>query len=203
MCERVCRDTAHRVSLGDQFFIDHIDRNAYCSVAGALAVARLQDVKAVFLHGELKVLHVLEVLLKNRPDFHQLLVGGGHFFRKIGNGMWRAHTGNDVFALRVDQIFTVENLFAGRRIACKCNSGRACISHVAEHHCLNIHRRPPVVGDSVFSPVNDCAIVHPRAENRADCAPKLFVRFLRKRFSGALLDQRFEPLHELFQIGDG
>jgi hypothetical protein len=31
----------------------------------------------------------------------------------------------------------------------------------------------------------------------------LFVRILRKRFFGALVNQSLEPLHELFQIGDG
>ncbi len=117
--------------------------------------------------------------------------------------MRRAHTGNDVFALRVNKVFAVEDFFPGRWIARKCNSGRTRLSHVAEHHCLNVHRRSPFVRDPVFSPIHDRAIVHPRAENRPDCAPKLFVRILGKRFSGALLDQRFEPFHELFQIGDG
>jgi hypothetical protein len=31
----------------------------------------------------------------------------------------------------------------------------------------------------------------------------LFIWVLRKRFSGPLINQSFEPLHEFFQIGDG
>ena len=172
-------------------------------MTGALAVSRLQDVEAIFFHGELEVLHVLEVTFENAADFHQLLVRCGHLFRQIIDRMRRAHTGNDVFTLGVDQVFAVENFFAGRWIPCKCNPRCARLSHVPEHHCLNVHRRSPIMRDSVFPPIHNRAIVHPRAENRSDCAPKLFFRILRERFSGALLDQCLEPLHELLQIGDG
>ena len=61
---------------------------------------------------------------------------------------------------------------------------------------------PHSCGNAVFAAINDRAIVHPRTENRADRAPELFARILRKRFSGAFLDQRLEALHEFLQIVD-
>ena len=172
-------------------------------MAGALAISRLQNIKAIFLHRELEVLHVLEVTLKDAAHFHQLLVRRGHFPRQIGNRMRCAHACDDVFALRIDQILAVKDFFAGRWITRKCNPRCACLSHVPEHHRLHIDRRSPIVRDSIPPPIHDGPIVHPRAENSANCAPELFIRILGERFSGALFDQRLETLHEFFQIRDG
>ena len=102
--------------------------------------------------------------------------------------MRRAHARHHVLALRVDQIFAVKNSFAACWVARECNSGRAGVAHVSEHHCLDIDRRSPIVRESVLSPVNNRAIIHPRAKNRADRAPKLFLRVLWKRFAGPCFD---------------
>ena len=171
-------------------------------MAGALAVSGLQNVEATFLYREFEVLHVFEVMFKDRADFHQLFVRCGHFFCQIANRMRRPHTGDDIFALRVNQIFTIEHLLAGSRIARERDSRRAGFAHISEHHRLDVDRRAPVVRNPVFPSINDGAIIHPRAENCADCSPKLFAWILWKQFSGPLLDQRFKPLHELLQIGD-
>ena len=201
MRKRICRDTAHGVLLGYQFFANHIDGDTNHGVAGALAISRLQNVETIFLHREFEVLHVFEVTFKDGADFHQFFVRCRHFFRQIANWMRRAHAGNDVFALRVDQVLAIENFFAGGRVARKGHSGGARFAHVSKDHRLHVHRRSPVVRDSIFPPINDGAIVHPRAENCAHCSPELLVRILGKRFSSALLDQRLKPDHEFFQIG--
>ena len=114
--------------------------------------------------------------------------------------MRRPHARDNIFALSVNQVFTVEDFFAGRRVARKGNTRRARLSHVAEHHCLDVHRCAPIVRNAVFSAINDRSIIHPRPENRADCAPELLVRVLWKRFSSALIDQSLETPHKLFQI---
>ena len=75
--------------------------------------------------------------------------------------MWRAHARNHVFALRVNEVFAVENLFAAGRIPRKRHPRRASVAHVSKHHRLNIDRSSPIVGDTVLSPINDRAIVHP------------------------------------------
>ena len=171
-------------------------------MATSFAVPRLQNVEAIFFHGELEVLHVFEVMFKDCADFHQIFVRGRHFRRQIGNRMRRPYARDDVFALRVDQIFAIEDFFAGGGIARECDPCRACFPHVAEDHRLHVDCRAPVVRDAVIPAINDCTIVHPRAENRADRAPKLFGWILRKRFSGPFFDQRFEAVQQLLQIGD-
>ena len=130
-------------------------------MAGALPVASLQNVQPVFLHSELEVLHVVEVPFKDAAHFHQFAVRGGHFFRQIGDGMRRAHASDHVFALCVDEVFAVENLFASGRVARECHSRRTGVAHISEHHRLNVHRRSPLVRDAVFPPVNAGAIIHP------------------------------------------
>ncbi len=65
MRERIGRDPAHRFFFRNQFFVDHVDCDADSGVAGAFAVARLQDVKPFVFDREFEVLHVLEMLLED------------------------------------------------------------------------------------------------------------------------------------------
>ena len=191
------------VFLCDESFLDHLDCDAHGGETGAFAVAGLQDVEAVVFDGELEVLHVLEMLLEERRDFHERLVRSRHFLGELRDRMRRAHARHDVFALGVDQIFAVEDFLAGRRITSKGNAGRARVAHVAEDHRLHIDRRAPVVGNAVFAAVDDGAVVVPGAEDCADRAPELFARILRKAFAGAFLDQLLELPDEFLQIVDG
>ncbi len=52
--------------------------------------------------------YVLEVALQSVVDVVEFLVGGGHFLRVLRNGFGSADAGHDVFALGVDEKFTVE-----------------------------------------------------------------------------------------------
>ena len=180
MRQRIGRNAFHRILFRNQFLADHIDGDANSGVASALAVARLQNVEAIFLHRELEVLHVFEMLLEDVAHLQQTLVRGRHFFREVGDRMRCAHARDHVFALRVDQIFAVENFFAASRIAREGDAGRARVAHVTENHRLDVDGRAPVMRDSVFPAVNNRAIVHPRTEDGSDRAPQLFVRLLRK-----------------------
>jgi len=47
----------------------------------------------------------------------------------------------------------------------------------------------------VQAAVGDGALVHPRAEHRADGAPQLLARLLRERLAGALLDDLLVLAH--------
>ena len=121
-------------------------------MAGAFAVARLQNVEAVVFDRELEVLHVLEVLLEDARGLSSAPCAPPAFPSPdcaIGCGVRTPAT--DVFALGVDQIFAVENFLAGRRIARESNAGRARLAHVAEDHRLNVHRRAPIVRNAVFA----------------------------------------------------
>src|SRR3954467_12389965 len=117
MRERVSRDSLHRVLARDESFANHLNGDANRGEASALAVARLQDVKAVVFDRELEVLHVLEMLLEQRTHLHERRVRGGHFLREISDRVRGSNTGHDILALRVDQVFAVEDALAAGRIA--------------------------------------------------------------------------------------
>ena len=65
----------------------------------------------------------------------------------------RADAGDDVLALRVDEVFAVEFVGAGRGIARERDAGRAILAHIAEHHRLHIDRGAPLGRDMVQPPV--------------------------------------------------
>src|SRR5437016_1108465 len=104
MSKRIRGDAAHSIFSCDQFFIDHVHGNTHGGMASAFPVASLQNVEAIFLYSELKVLHVLEMTFKKRAHLHQLFMSDRHFLSQIGNRVRRAHAGDNVFALSVDQI---------------------------------------------------------------------------------------------------
>jgi hypothetical protein len=130
-------------------------------MTGAFAVSSLQNVEAIILDREFEVLHVLEVPFKSRPNFHQLAVRCWHLFRQFDDRMRGAHASNNVFALRVDEVFAVENLFPSSWVARECHSRRAGVAHISEHHRLNVHRRSPLVRDAVLPAINNGPIIHP------------------------------------------
>ena len=142
------------------------------------------------------------MFLEQGAHFHERLVRLGHFFGEFRDRVRRAHARYDIFALGVDQIFAVEDFLAARRVAREGDAGRARVPHVAEDHRLHVDRRTPVVGNPVFAPINDRAVVVPRTENRTDRTPELFPRILRKRFPGSLFDQFLETPDQFLQVVD-
>ena len=110
------------------------------------------------------------------------------FARGFGDLLRRADAGDHVLALRVDQEFAVELLLAGRGIAREGDAGGRGLAHIAEHHRLHVDRGAPAFRDVVQAAIGDGALVHPRAEHRADRAPQLLVRVLRERLAVLLLD---------------
>ena len=78
LVERGRVDPPHRLGLVDQPSSRHLDRDAQDCGGGALAVAGLQHVQLVLLHGELDVLHVAVVLLQRLAHLQQFGVGLGH-----------------------------------------------------------------------------------------------------------------------------
>jgi hypothetical protein len=121
--ELVGLDAEDGFFLGDEALADHIDGNTDGGQAGALAVAGLQHVELAILDGELKVLHVAIVLFQLSGDGAQLLVDHGHGALKLTDGQRRADAGDHVFALRVHEVLTEEDVLAGGGIAGEADAG--------------------------------------------------------------------------------
>ena len=157
--------------------LDGVDREAHRGLRGPLGVARLQHVQAPLLDGELGVLHVAVVALERAQDLQQLGVRRRASSRRSSDEVARrAHAGDDVLALGVDQEVAARLGRAGDLVAREGHAGARGRALVAVDHLLDVDRRAPVVGDAVDAPVGDGALAHPRVEDRADGLLELLAR---------------------------
>ena len=121
-----------------QAFFVHIDGNVDGGKAVALAVSRLQDEQLARINGKLDVLHVLEVHLELIERVLQTLRDDRHFFKQRGNRFRRSNTRDDVFSLRVDEIFTKDDLLASIRSARKAHASTGSFTKVTKDHGLDV-----------------------------------------------------------------
>jgi hypothetical protein len=137
------------------------------------------------------------------PEINQLAVKSGHFTRHFGDRPGCSDTGNDIFALSIDQIFAVHLVFAGTRIAGKANASGAVVTHVAEYHADDIDGGAVgLIGcDVEFTAVVHCAFAHPRSEYGADGDLQLLVYVFGERFAGFPEDDPQETLAGFAQPG--
>ncbi len=110
-------DPRDRLVPLDQPFRRHVDGALDRGRRRALRRARLQEVEASLLDRELDVLHVAVVALERGHGLEQLVVRVGHALAQVGERLRRAGAGDDVLALRVDEVLAVDALLAGRGVA--------------------------------------------------------------------------------------
>ncbi len=193
------------------------------SGAGALAVTGLEHPEFAVLDGELHVLHVFVVCFEAVGDGEEFLCAYGHrflergilgcadFFRDAlegspaarafdGNLLGCADAGYDVLALSVDEVFTVEDVFAGSSVAAESHARSGVVAHVAVDHGLYVDGRTPLFGDLVHAAVDDGAFVHPAVEHGADAAPELFPCVIGEVFAGVFLYGRLEETDEVLEV---
>ena len=178
---------SERLLLGEQPLVDGVAGEAHGGLGGPLGVARLQHEQLPVLDRELRVLHVLVVLLELAEDLHQLLVRLGHDVLELGDVARVAHAGDHVLALGVDEEVAARLGLAGHLVAAERHAGGRVVALVAEHHLLDVDRGAPVVGDAVQPPVGDRALAGPGVEHRADRELELLLRVLRELLAGVLL----------------
>ena len=63
---------------------------------------------------------------------------------QFGDVFRRADAGDNIFALRIDQKFAVENSFTGRRISGKGNARTRLIACISEDHRLHVDGSSPL-----------------------------------------------------------
>ncbi len=152
------------------------------------------------LDRELDVLHVAVVVLEPRHRVEQLLVRLGEALRHLFDGLRRADAGDDVLALRIDEVLAVDALLAGRRVAREAHAGRRALALVPEHHLHDVDGRAEIVRDVVRAPVDVRARVLPRLEDGEDRAAELLARILRERAADLLAVDVLEGLDERRQV---
>ena len=108
----------------------------------------------------------------------------GHPVAQLGQVARRAHAGDDVLALGVDEEVAAGLGRAGDLVAREGHAGARGRALVAVDHLLDVDRGAPVVGDVVDAPVGDGALAHPGVEDRADGLLELLARVGREVVEG-------------------
>ena len=141
------------------------------------------------------------MLFERLPDLFQLLGRLGHDLDEFSHRFGRAHAGDHVLALGVDEEFTVKHLLAGSGIARKSHAGTGFVAGVAEDHGLHVDGGSPFAGDVVFAAIDNGAIIHPGTKDSADGPFELFPRIGREFLAGPLLDEGLESFDQLLKSG--
>ena len=128
----------------------------------------------------------------------ELLIYLRHLVREVRDRLRRSDTGNNIFALRVHQIFAIQLLFACGGVSCESNARAAIVAHVAEYHGLYVNRRTPAGRDIVHAAINDCSRVIPGTEYSRYGFEQLFLCILRELFAHFLLINFFIFLDDFF-----
>ena len=113
--------------------------------------------------------------------FHAQRLGPGGFARSLGQILRRADTCDHIFALRIDQPFTVIGFLTSRRVTGKGHARCTGIAHIAEHHGLYVDRSAHIMGNVIQAAVDLGPLTIPTIKHSADRAPQLLLRVLRER----------------------
>ncbi len=113
-------------SINFSFTMSAANLSAAAAVRLPLRVWSMNKLAA--LHGELDVLHVLEMTFQRLADGHQFRVALWHLLLELQHGFRSANAGDNVFALRVDEEFAVEFVGAIRRIARERHAGTRIVT---------------------------------------------------------------------------
>ena len=203
LVELVRRDAHHRLFLADQAFLNHLDGAANGGHPGTLAVAGLQHIKLAVFDSELEILNVAGALFKLGRDVDQLGVSFGHLLGQVRDGLRRANAGDDVFALRIEQVLAIDHAFAGRGVACKADTGSGADAHVAEDHGLDVGGGADLVGDLFHFAIVVGLGVPPAIEDGVAREFQLFQRILREWLLSCLDNDLLVFGNDGLQIGGG
>ena len=101
------------------------------------------------------------MLFQNGAHFHEFRERLWHRGLELADWLWRADTGDHVFALGVDEELTVEFVHSIRWVAGECHAGTGGFARVTVDHGLHVNGCAPCGGDVIFAAINDRAVVHP------------------------------------------
>ncbi len=190
-------DPLQRLVHGDQLLVHQLRGDAERCRGGALPDAGLEHPELAALDGELDVAQVAVVGLQAPHDLAERLVGRGVDLREVVQRQRVADPGDDVLALRVDEVVAVPAGFARGRVPGEADPGAGGLAQVAEDHRADVHRSAGVLGDALAPPVDASAIGVPGLEHGSDRQVELFAGVLREGPPGPGLHHGLEVLDQL------
>ena len=189
--------------LGDQAFVDHLDSDLHSGVGSAFAVAGLEHPQFTVFDGEFHILHIAVVVFKFLGDIHELVVDVFHDVLHGFEFFSVADTGNNIFTLGVQQVFTINLVFTVDRVAGERNAGTGIVTHVTEDHGHDVDSGAEVIRDAFFFTIGNSAGAVPGAEDSDGGQTHLFERIGREVKTLFFLDDGFEDVFQFLQVGSG
>ena len=101
------------------------------------------------------------VLLKGLSDFAELVVDLWVDLAESVDGLRSPDTCNDVLALCVHEVLTVEVVVSSGRVTCECDTCSRGLTHVSKDHALNVDGCSKKTADVVHLSVLDGSVVVP------------------------------------------
>ena len=190
----------HGFFFAQHAFVHQINSNLQRSRRGTLAVTGLQHVQLAAFNGVFHVLHVAIVRFQLGGDVHKLLVHIGHLLLQVGDGFGGTDTSHNVLALSVQQVLTVQLLFARGGVAREGNARAGGFAHVAEDHGLHVDGSAPVARNIVHTAIVDGTRVVPRTEHGLDGFHQLNLGVLREVHAHVLLVDFLETNDDFLQV---
>ena len=142
-----------------------------------------------------QILDIDKILVSSWHGFFQRWIVSDSFFfgntcicspflrTELGDLLWCTDTGNNVFTLCVDQIFTIEeSVFTSRWVTGEAYTCTTVITHVTEYHFHDVDCCSPIIRDVVHLTVEDCTVIVPGTEYGFDCSFQLNIWILRECF---------------------
>ena len=164
----------------------------------------LENPQPSLFDGEFHALRILVVSLEFIEDLQQRTVDlgpqGRQFPGHFVNILRRAHTGEEILALRVDQVFAPRLRRSGQAIPRKSHADARLVADVADYHRADIHGCSKQAGDPVAAPVLFGRGRSPRLKGRMNGQPQLLKRVLRKGFPDLLKIDFFKVLGEFLEL---
>ncbi len=123
LVKRIRINAQQRLITCDQAFLCHIDSHLERRLCRTFTASGLQHIELALLDGKFEVLHIGIMFFQLQPNriklgknfrhslFHRLAIAvltGG-----LGQWQWCADSGNNIFALRIDQELTVKAVLSG------------------------------------------------------------------------------------------
>ena len=86
----------------------------------------------------------------------------------LGDRFWGAYSGDNILALSINEVFTIEDVFASSGIAGEGHTGAGGLARVTEYHGLDVDCRSPLGWDAILGTIDFGAVIVPRVKDRID-----------------------------------
>ena len=186
--------------FGLVLFIYEVASDLESSLSGSLTIPALQHVQLLVFYCEFHILHIVIVVFQCLANLNEFSVCFREFLFHLCDRHRSPNTGNNVFALCVDQEFTHQLLFTSCWVTGKCNTSTGFVVQVTEYHRHYVNSSTPRIRNIVVTTVNVCSRVVPATEYSFDCKLQLFNRIRREVRTQLLLVFSLELFSQRLQI---